>query len=165
MYLKIAMTRGFTSEATIAAIIESVITRSLAGQQEHSLNIGERHFPEGEEDNSMEVFEDVIELEELSQDLTALLRDLQAMEERLRASIFTRRRRGSRSLGVEGEGRRQRLEAGLERIRQRRLHRYVGTVNPQIFSRYMRSSQVLRSTDFQVSQGPRLNEIQYSNIL
>ena len=127
------MTRGFTSEATIAAIIESVITRSLAGQQEHSLNIGERHFPEGEEDNSMEVFEDVIELEELSQDLTALLRDLQAMEERLRAQ---------RSLEGAGEGRRQRLEAGLERIRQRRLHRYVGTVNPQIFSRYMRSSQV-----------------------
>ena len=128
------MTRGFTSEATIAAIIESVITRSLAGQQEHSLNIGERHFPEGEEDNSMEVFEDVIELEELSQDLTALLRDLQAMEERLRAQ--------RRSLEGGGEGRRQRLEAGLERIRQRRLHRYVGTVNPQIFSRYMRSSQV-----------------------
>ena len=114
------MTRGFTSEATIAAIIESVITRSLAGQQEHSLNIGERHFPEGEEDNSMEVFEDVIELEELSQDLTALLRDLQAMEERLRAQM-----RGSRSLEGGEEGRRQRLEAGLERIRQRRLHRYV----------------------------------------
>ena len=130
----IAMSRRVTSEATIEAIIESVITRSLAGQQHRVLDIGQRHFQEGEGYlNSMEVFED--ELTMLSRDFTALMLDLQAMEESLRA---TRRRRRSlyrlprrelhrRPLGarnLEGEGRRrQRLEVGLERIRQRRLNR------------------------------------------
>ena len=78
----------------------------------------------------MEMSGDVIELAELSRDLTALLIDLQAMEERLGAlgirSLY-RRRRGSRSFeGEAGRRRRQRLEVGLERSRQRRLNRCVG---------------------------------------
>ena len=116
------MTRRFSSEDAIETIVESVITRSLAvGQQERFLYIGQRHIPEGEEDNS----EDVIELAELFRDLTALLLDLQAMEERLGATRI-RRGRGSRSFERQAWRRRQRLEVGLERSRQRRLHRYVG---------------------------------------
>ena len=123
------MARGFSSESVIEAIVESVIARSLAGgQQQCILDIG--HFQEEEGDNSMEMSGDVIELAELSRDLTALLIDLQAMEERLGAlgirSIY-RRRRGSRSFeGEAGRRRRQRLEVGLERSRQRRLNRCVG---------------------------------------
>ena len=140
------MSRRFTSEATIEAIIESVITRSLAGQRDRVLDIGQRHFPEREGNfNSMVVFQD--ELVTLSRDLTALLFDLQAMEESLRPTDNASRRRrralnrgplGARSLqgegrrnleeegrrNLEGEARRrQRLEVGLERSRQRRLHR------------------------------------------
>ena len=137
----IAMTGRFTSEATIEAIIESVITHSLAGRRDRVLDIGQRHFPEGEGNfNSMAMFQD--ELATLSRDLTALLFDLQTMEESLRLTDTASRRRrrvlfgrplGARNLeGVwrstrsleEEERRRQRLEVGLERSRQRRLHRY-----------------------------------------
>ena len=138
------MARGFSSESVIEAIVESVIARSLAGgQQQCILDIGQRQEEEG--DNSMEMSGDVIELAELSRDLTALLIDLQAMEERLGApgirSIY-RRRRGSRSFegeagsrrrrgprsfeGEAGRRRRERVEVGLERSRQRRLNRCVG---------------------------------------
>ena len=136
----IAMTGRFTSEATIEAIIESVITHSLAGRRDHVLDIGQRHFPEGEGNfNSMAMFQD--ELATLSRDLADLLFDLQAMEESLRPTDTASRRRRRRALYrrsfgaryLEGEGRRnleeegrrrQRLEIGLERSRQRRLHRY-----------------------------------------
>ena len=78
------MPRVFSSESTIEEIVESVITRSLAdGQQE---DIGPRHFQEG--DNSLEVPGDAIELSELSRNLTALLLDLQALEERLIISVY-----------------------------------------------------------------------------
>ena len=123
------MARGFSSESVIEAIVESVIARSLAGgQQQCILDIG--HFQEEEGDNSMEMSGDVIELAELSRDLTALLLDLQAVEERLgatRVGSLNRRRRSSRSFeGEAGRRRRQRLEVGLERSRQRRLNRCVG---------------------------------------
>merc|ERR1711953_919301 len=61
------------------------------------------------------------ELTELHRDMTRLILDLQAMEERLRARtrpLLQRRQRKT----LEGR-RRQRVEAGLERSRQRRLHR------------------------------------------
>ena len=104
------MARGFSSESVIEAIVESVIARSLAGgQQQCILDIGQRQEEEG--DNSMEMSGDVIELAELSRDLTALLIDLQAMEERLGVpgirSLYSRRR-CSRSF--EGEAGRRRRE-------------------------------------------------------
>merc|ERR550517_1326429 len=61
------------------------------------------------------------ELTELHRDMTRLILDLQAMEERLRARtrpLLQRRQRRT----LEGR-RRQRVEAGLVRSRQRRLHR------------------------------------------
>ena len=132
------MPRVFSSESTIEEIVESLIPRSLAdGQQE---DIGPRHFQEG--DNSLEVPGDAIELAELSRDLTTLLLDLQALEERLgttRIRSVYRRGRGSRSFeGEPGRSRRERLEVGLERIRQRRLNRFVRIngyyrCEPQIF--------------------------------
>ena len=73
------MPRVISSESTIEEIVESVITRSLAGGQQEDIDL--RHFEEG--DNSLEVPGDAIELAELSRDLTALLLDLQALEERL----------------------------------------------------------------------------------
>ena len=150
------MTRGITSENAIEAIIESVITRSLTGghQQDSFLDIHQRHFQEEDEDNSMEVSEDVVELTELVKDLTALLLDLQAMEERLattriRSQLYNRRRRGGRSF--EGESgrslRRERLETGLERSRQRRLNRYFGFCKPsnicRIFFQYSLKCNVM----------------------
>merc|ERR1712061_440825 len=56
------------------------------------------------------------ELTELHRDMTRLILDLQAMEET--RPLLQRRQRRT----LEGR-RRQRVEAGLERSRQRRLHR------------------------------------------
>ena len=102
----------------------------------------------------MEVSEDVVELTELIKDMTALLLDLQAMEERLattriRSQLYNRRRRGGRSF--EGESRRglrrERLETGLERSRQRRLNRYFGFCKPsnicRIFFQYSLKCNVM----------------------
>ena len=115
------MPKRFTSEAIIEAIIESVIRHSLNGQQEQIVDRTQRTFLDVEANhNSIGMVEE--ELTELHRDMTRLILDLQAMEERLRARtrpLLQRRQRRT----LEGR-RRQRVEAGLERSRQRRLHRY-----------------------------------------
>ena len=113
------MPKRLTSEAIIEAIIESVIRHSLNGQQEQIVDRTQRTFLDVEANhNSIAMVEE--ELTELDRDMTRLILDLQAMEERLRARALLQRR-PRRTL--EGR-RRQRVEAGLERSRQRRLHRY-----------------------------------------
>merc|ERR1712038_166587 len=100
------------------AIIESVIRHSLNGQQEQIVDRTQLTFLDVEENhNSIGMVEE--ELTELDRDMTRLILDLQAMEERLRTRPLLQRRQ-RRTL--EGR-RRQRVEAGLERSRQRRLHR------------------------------------------
>ena len=113
------MPKRLTSEAIIEAIIESVIKHSLNGQQEQIVDRTQRTFLDVEENhNSIAMVEE--ELTELHRDMTRLILDLQAMEERLRTRPLLQRRQ-RRTL--EGR-RRQRVEAGLERSRQRRLRRY-----------------------------------------
>ena len=116
-----AMPKRLTSEAIIEAIIESVIKHSLNGQQEQIVDRTQRTFLDVEANHdSIAMVEE--ELTELDRDMTRLILDLQAMEERLRARtrpLLQRRQRRT----LEGR-RRQRVEAGLERSRQRRLHRY-----------------------------------------
>merc|ERR1711953_714618 len=115
-----AMPKRLTSEAIIQAIIESVIKHSLNGQQEQIVDRTQRTFLDVEANhNCIGMVEE--ELTELHRDMTRLILDLQAMEERLRARtrpLLQRRQRKT----LEGR-RRQRVEAGLERSRQRRLHR------------------------------------------
>merc|ERR1711953_240318 len=111
-----AMPKRLTSEAIIQAIIESVIKHSLNGQQEQILDRTQRTFLDMEENhNSIAMVEE--ELTELHRDMTRLILDLQAMEET--RPLLQRRQRRT----LEGR-RRQRVEAGLERSRQRRLHRF-----------------------------------------
>ena len=110
------MPKRLTSEAIIEAIIESVIRHSLNGQQEQIVDRTQLTFLDVEENhNSIGMVEE--ELTELDRDMTRLILDLQAMEET--RPLLQRRQRRT----LEGR-RRQRVEAGLERSRQRRLHRY-----------------------------------------
>ena len=109
------MPKRLTSEAIIEAIIESVIRHSLNGQQEQILDRTQLTFLDVEENhNSIGMVEE--ELTELDRDMTRLILDLQAMEET--RPLLQRRQRRT----LEGR-RRQRVEAGMERSRQRRLHR------------------------------------------
>merc|ERR1712107_121750 len=129
-----AMTVKYSSERTIEAIIESAIKRSLAGQSEqHILVRGQRQDPE---DNEGNICSDG-QLLELSREISVLLSEVEALEVRLRLSAPTRstsrrtrepfarrwREGGRRQGGGRTLEQQQRVEAGLERSRRRRLHR------------------------------------------
>merc|ERR1712173_81420 len=129
-----AMTVKYSSERTIEAIIESVIKQSLAGQSErHILDRGQRQDPEDNEGNNCSDGQ----LLELSREVSSLLSEVEAMEARLRLSAparsTSRRTREPFAWRFQGGGRhhgsgrsldqQQRVEAGLERSRRRRLHR------------------------------------------
>merc|ERR1712014_343494 len=123
-----AMTAKYSSERTIEAIIESVIKRSLAGQSErHILDRGHRQDPEDNEGNNCSDGQ----LLELSREVSSLLSEVEAMEASLRLSAparsTSRRTMEPFAWRVQGSGRsldqQQRVEAGLERSRRRRLHR------------------------------------------
>merc|ERR1712107_715814 len=129
-----AMTVKYSSERTIEAIIEPVIKRSLADQSErHILDRGQRQDQEDNERNNCSDGQ----LLELSREISSLLPEVEAMEERLRLSASTRstsrrtrepfawRFQGGRR--HQGSGRtleqQRRVEAGLERSSRRRLNR------------------------------------------
>ena len=129
-----AMTVKYSSERTIEAIIESVIKRSLADQSErHILDRGQRQDPE---DNEGNICSDG-QLLELSREISSLLSEVEVLEAILRLSAPTRstsrRTREPFAWRFQGGGRhqgsgrtleqQQRVEAGLERSRRRRLHR------------------------------------------
>merc|ERR1711963_518535 len=128
-----AMTVKYSSERTIEAIIESVIKRSLADQSErHILDRGQRQDSEDNEGNICSYGQ----LLELSREISVLLSEVEALEVRLRLSAparsTSRRTREPFERRFQGGGRRQgsgrtleqqRVEAGLERSRRRRLHR------------------------------------------
>merc|ERR1712211_39069 len=128
-----AMTVKYSSERTIEAIIESVIKQSLADQSErHILDRGQRQDPEDNEGNNCSDGQ----LLELSREVSSLLSEVEAMEARLRLSAparSTSRRTEPFAWRFQGGGRhqgsgrtleqQQRVEAGLERSRRRRLHR------------------------------------------
>merc|ERR1711963_847924 len=128
-----AMTVKYSSERTIEAIIESVIKRSLADQSErHILDRGQRQDSEDNEGNICSYGQ----LLELSREISVLLSEVEALEVRLRLSSparsTSRRTREPFERRFQGGGRRQgsgrtleqqRVEAGLERSRRRRLHR------------------------------------------
>merc|ERR1711963_922867 len=124
-----AMTVKYSSERTIEAIIESVIKRSLADQSErHTLDRGQR---QDREDNEGNICSDG-HLLELSREISVLLSEVEALEARLRLSASarstSRRTREPFARRWRGGGRtleqRRRVEAGLERSRRRRLHRW-----------------------------------------
>merc|ERR1712107_114610 len=128
-----AMTVKYSSERTIEAIIESVIKQSLADQSErHILDRGQRQDPEDNEGNNCSDGQ----LLDLSREVSSLLSEVEAMEARLRLSAparSTSRRTEPFAWRFQGCGRhqgsgrtleqQQRVEAGLERSRRRRLHR------------------------------------------
>merc|ERR1712012_139554 len=130
-----AMTVKYSSERTIEAIIESVIKRSLAGQSErHILYRGQRQDPVDNEGNNCSDGQ----LLELSREISSLLSEVGALEARLRLSApacsTSRRTREPFAWRFQGGGRhlgsgrtldqQRRVEAGLERSRRRRLHRW-----------------------------------------
>merc|ERR1712038_718842 len=129
-----AMAVKYSSERTIEAIIESVIKRSLAGQSErHTLDRGQRQDQDGNEGNNCSDGQ----LLELSREISSLLSEVEALEARLRLSApacsTSRRTREPFAWRFQGGGRhqvsgrtleqQQRVEAGLDRSRRRRLHR------------------------------------------
>merc|ERR1712107_755421 len=122
------------TERTWETIIESVIKQSLADQSErHILDRGQRQDPENKEGNNCSDGRFL----ELSREVSSLLSEVVAMEARLRLSAparsTSRRTREPFAWRFQGVGRhhgsgrsldqQQRVEAGLERSRRRRLHR------------------------------------------